>query len=320
MRRKNWLILRGHKSITSRILPYFPSRKRESINLWILGALCLLTLACAIPIPTTEPLTIISTVDHVQSVDLDGAEQATVRLRLLSKYLTIDPSDAVELLRGHFRYNVKEWAPSVKQTTNGTLRNVTVGQGLGSQIPLSTSDDYVNEWAIALGKGVPIDLDIDIGAGDAALDLSGLSISDLSMTTGSADVSLVFNSPNPEPLGTLRLTSGTGKFAASGLGNANFDRVVVLGGTGTVNLDFGGALQRSAVADITAGAGKIDVRVPAALGVRLTFAGTSVSTVETIGFTEQSENIFVNDAYGVAPLTLTINITAGVGAITLISQ
>ena len=265
----------------------------------IVGALCLLTIACAIPIPTIEPLTKIDTVDHVQSVALDGAQRAVVRLRLLSKRLIVRPGDGVGLLQGHFRYNVEEWAPSVKQDTNGETTNVTIGQGLGSQIPLGTSDEYVNEWVIDLGYGVPVDLGLDIGAGNADLDLSGLSISDLSMTTGSADVSLVFNTPNPEPLGVLRLTSGTGKFVASGLGNANFDRISILGGTGTINLDFNGDFRRSAVADIKAGAGKIDVRVPASVGVRLTFAGTPVSTVETIGFTEQGENVYVNGAYGV---------------------
>lgn len=290
-------------------------------NGWlVVGVLCLLGLACAVPIPTTAPLTVIETVDQVQSVALDGAERAEVRLRLLSKRLVVRPGDGVGLLRGHFRYNVEEWTPSVKQTADEGTTKVTIGQGIGSQIPLSTSDDYINEWEIDLGYGVPIDLGVDIGAGSAELDLSGLSISDLSMTTGSADVSLVFNSPNPEPLGTLRLTSGTGKFVASGLGNANFDRISVLGGTGTVNLDFGGNLQRSAVVDVKAGAGKIDIRVPAALGVRLTFSGTPVSSVETIGFAEQSHNVYVNDAYGTATLTLSINVTAGVGAITLISQ
>ena len=287
---------------------------------WGVGVLCLLLLACAIPIPTTAPLTVIETVEQVQSVELDGAQRAEVRLRLLSKGLVVRPGDGVGLLRGRFRYNVEEWTPSVKQTTDEGTTKVTIGQGLGSQIPLSKSDEYVNEWEIELGYGVPIDLGVDIGAGDAELDLSGLAISDLSMTTGSADVLLVFNSPNPEPLGVLRLTSGTGKFVASGLGNANFDRISVLGGTGTVNLDFNGNLLRSAVVDVKAGAGKIDIRVPAALGVRLTFSGTPVSSVETIGFTEQSDNVYVNETYGVSTLTLTINVTAGVGAITLISQ
>ena len=245
---------------------------------WIVGALCLLTIACAIPIPTTAPLTVIDTVDEVKSVDLDGAQRAVVRLRLLSERLTVRPGDGVALLQGRFRYNVEEWAPSVKQNTDEETTSVTIGQGIGSQIPLGKSDDHINEWEIDLGYGVPIDLGVDIGAGEADLDLSGLSISDLSITTGSASVSLVFNSPNPEPLGVLRLTSGTGKFVASGLGNANFDRISVLGGTGTVNLDFNGALQRSAVVDIKAGAGKIDIRVPAAVGVRLTFAGTPVSS------------------------------------------
>jgi hypothetical protein len=287
---------------------------------WLIGVSFWVLIACAIPIPTTAPLTKIDMVDETQLAGLDGAQRAVVRLRLLSQRLAVQPGDGVALLRGRFRYNVKEWAPSVKQNTSDDTTTVTVGQGLGSQIPLGTSDDYVNEWDVGLAYGVPIDLGVDIGAGQVQLDLGGLSLSDLSVTSGSADVSATFDSPNPEPLGLLRVTSGTGKFVASGLGNANFDRLSVLGGTGIVNLDFSGAQARSAVVDIKAGAGRIDIRVPASVGVRMTLSGTGVSTVDTIGFTEQSDNVYVNAAYGAATLTLTINVTAGVGAITLISQ
>lgn len=284
------------------------------VSLWVF-------IACAIPIPTTAPLTKIDMVDETQSVGLDGAQRAVVRLRLLSQRLAVRPGDDVGLLLGRFRYNVKEWAPSVKQNADEGTTTVTVGQGLGSQIPLGKSDDgYVNEWDVGLAYGVPIDLGVDIGVGQVQLDLGGLSLSDLSVTSGSADVSLTFDAPNPEPLGHLRLTSGTGTFVVSGLGNANFDHLSVLGGTGRVNLDFSGAQSRSAVVDIKAGAGKIDLRVPASVGTRVTLTGTGAGTVDIIGFTEQSDKVYVNAAYGVAALTLTINVTIGVGAITLISQ
>ncbi len=275
---------------------------------------------CMIPIPTVQPLTTIEPVDEFQTVDAGGAQRAVVRLRLLSRTLTIRGADDVGLLRGRFRYNVKEWAPNIKQVMNDGTAQVTINQGMGSQIPLGKHDEYQNAWDIDLTRGLPLDLSVDMGAGEATLDLTGLSLENLSITSGSTDLSLTFGVPNPQPLGSLRVTAGAGKVVASGLGNANFDHLSVLGGAGSVDLDFGGAFQRSALADITAGAGKITIRVPAGIGVRATLAGTPLSGIDTLGFTEQGDKVYVNDAYGVAPLTLTLKITTGIGSVSLISQ
>lgn len=288
---------------------------------WALAAVLLgVTLACAVPVPTVEPLTKIEPVDEVQIIGLEGAERAEVRLRLVSDSIIVRPQAGLELLRGRFSYNVDEWSPNVKQDTDAGLTRVTIGQGIGSQIPLGKSDEYFNAWEIELAPGIPLDLGVDIGSGQAALDLTGLSVRNLGVTTGSADVSLAFNAFNPEPLALLRLTTGTGKFIVSGLGNANFDRLSVLGGAGTVDLDFSGAMRRAAIVDVKAGAGKINVRVPSTLGVRVTFTSTPASSVDAVGFSEQSDNVYINAAYGQAMLTLTLNITAGIGSVTLVSQ
>ena len=285
------------------------------------AAVLAITLACAIPIPTVQPLTVTDLVEETHQVLLGDEQRAEIRLRLLSDTLAVRASDDADLLSGSFRYNVTEWAPKVDQTSeDGTLR-VTVDQGLGSQIPLGKDDAYQNTWDVRLGRAVPIDLEVDMGTGIADLDMTGLPLTKLSVTSGSTDLSLAFAAPNPEPLGSLRLTAGTGTVTATGLGNANFDTFSTLGGTGTLDLDFSGALQRSAVADIKAGAGSITVRVPADLGVRVTLSGVlSVAKVQGTGFAEESEGVYVNAAYGISPLTLTVRVGTGVGAITLISQ
>lgn len=290
---------------------------------FLLTAVCLwLLLACTIPIPTVEPLTVIDGVSQTETINREGAERASVRLRLLTDSLIIRPSAEVDLLQGLFSYNVAEWEPTIKQDAreSGDLTVVTINQGMGSQIPLGGSEEYANAWEIDLAQDIPIDLDVNIGAGDAQMDLGGLMLRNFSVTSGSADLSLTFDEANPMPMSVMRLTSGTGRYAVSGLGNANFDRLAIAGGAGSMDLNFDGAWARGAIADVRAGAGKVTLRVPEAVGVRVTFSSTPISTIETTGFSEQSENVYVNGAYGVAPVTLTINITAGIGAITLISQ
>lgn len=280
----------------------------------------LLLASCSIPIPTVQPLTRIDLVEEAQSVPMQDAARATVRLRLLSEALTVQPGAGGDFFRGVFRYNVQEWSPKIEQEVkNGTLA-LTVGQGIGSQIPIGMSDEYDNTWDVALATGIPIDLGIDMGTGTADLELSGLSISKLSLTTGKTDVTVAFREPNAVPLSMLRVTAGTGKTYISGLGYANFDELHILGGAGAIDLDFDGQLSRSAMVDIKAGAGEITLRVPDTIGVRATYAGTPISKVTTTGFTEQEDNVYINGAYGQASLTLTIKIIAGVGKVTLVSQ
>jgi len=294
--------------------------KRRGVLL-ILG---LLALACTIPvppIPTPRPITTVNPpVEETQTLGLEGANRAEVRLGMAAGDLSVRPADGVELLSAAFRYNVLEWKPVVKQQTQEQRTQVSINQGMGTQLVLGDLGDYVNSWTVGLAQGVPLDLGIELGTGKTQLELGGLSLSALSVTAGSNDLSCSFASPNPEPLATFRLNQGTGDVVVSGLGNANLDRFTFIGGAGTVDLDFAGAWTRAAIADLKAGAGKITVRVPATLGVRVVFAGTSVSSVEAIGFIKQEETVYVNPAYGVAPLTLTLNATTGVGTITLISQ
>jgi hypothetical protein len=286
--------------------------------LWL--SLLLLLAGCVIPIPTVQPLTKIDPTEEVQSVSLGDASRASVRLRLLSEEINVRSSSGIDFFRGVFKYNIAEWSPKIDQEFTGNTLKLTVGQGLGSQLPIGLDDEYDNAWDIELAKGIPMDVEVDMVTGKADLDLSGLFLTKLTLTTGTADVALAFHEPNPEPLSMLRVTAGTGKTTITGLGHANIDQLNIIGGTGTVNLDFNGMLSRSAIVDIKAGAGEFNIRVPDAIGARVTFIGTPISSMTTTGFTEEADNIYYNDAYGQAALTLTIKITAGVGKVTLISQ
>jgi hypothetical protein len=48
----------------------------------------------------------------------------------------------------------------------------------------------VNEWSIQLGSGVPLDLSIDVGAGESTLRLGGLDLAELSVDTGAGTTSI----------------------------------------------------------------------------------------------------------------------------------
>jgi len=283
----------------------------------------LMTLACALPLPvlpTPKPLTQIEPKDDVQTLDVAGAAQLQVIARVLKGDLTVQGIKGT-VLKVQTRYNVAEWEPKLTSVTQPESLQVKIQQGLGQELPLGAeSDRYLYLSTLELPRDVPLSLTLDQGVGKSVLTLGGLSLTSLGVTLGQADLNLTFDSINPVPMSTLRLTSGSGKAYLSGLGNANFDRLNIIGGAGSLDADFSGAWSRSALADIKAGVGKITLRFPAKIGVRVVLTSSSVTSIEAVGFSKKGENEYVNAAYGQAPITLTVNLTAGVGMISLISQ
>lgn len=295
------------------------ARNRYSVVILVL----LFTLACALPlpvVPTPQPLTKIDPTDLSQQADARGSTDLAVTVRILKGDLTVQGVEG-DVLKAQTRYNVAEWEPKLTATPESGTLKVKFEQGLGQELPIGAeSEEYMYVATLELPKTLPLSLVLDQGVGKAVLDMNGLSVSSLGLTLGKADLSLSFKSVNPIPLTTLRLTSGSGKAYLSGLGNANFDRLNIIGGAGTLDVDFTGAWSRSAVADVKAGAGRIKLRFPADLGVRVVLSSTSLTSIEAVGFTKKGDNEYVNAAYGKSPLTLTVNLTAGVGTIDLISQ
>ncbi len=52
---------------------------------------------------------------------------------------------------------------------------------------LRGGDHIVNEWDLHLGKDIPLDLDVELGAGQSDLALGGLRLTELDIRTGAGE-------------------------------------------------------------------------------------------------------------------------------------
>lgn len=120
-----------------------------------------------------------------------------------------------------------------------------------------------------LTREVPLDLRLEFGAGEADIDLGGLSLRSLSLSTGASETRIAFRTPNRVAAEEVELKAGAASFQATGLGNARAQRYVFEGGVGETVLDFGGAWDRNATARISMGIGSLTLRFPRGLGVRI---------------------------------------------------
>jgi CubicO group peptidase (beta-lactamase class C family) len=115
-----------------------------------------------------------------QSVELGGNAPVRVEIDFGAGELEL-AGGAQKLLEADFAYNVAELKPEVEYT-DGTL--VVRQPDYNSMLGLREIDDFRNEWSLRLYDGVPMDLNVDVGAGTSDLQLAGLSLTRLNVTLG----------------------------------------------------------------------------------------------------------------------------------------
>jgi hypothetical protein len=93
------------------------------------------------------------------------------------------------------------------------------------------------------------------------------------------------------------------------------DRVEIDMGVGEVNLDLRGPHASGFLVKIDGGVGSAKLALPAEVGVRVKVDG-GLGSVDTHGLTKQS-GAYVNDAYGKSPVTIEVDIDAGIGSLDL---
>jgi hypothetical protein len=115
-----------------------------------------------------------------ESVELGDAEAVRVEIEMGAGDLEVT-GGAQDLLQADFTYNVAVLKPEVEYA-DGTLvvRQVDVG---GLPV-LQGITGFRNEWDLRLNDGVPIDLRLNMGAGNSDLRLAGLALTGLNVDLG----------------------------------------------------------------------------------------------------------------------------------------
>jgi hypothetical protein len=167
--------------------------------------------------------------------------------------------------------------------------------------------------SIRIAPTVPTDLEMRFGAGQAQLELGGLSLRSAELTTGASETRIAFSSRNRVPGDLVRIRSGVASVHAESLGNSRAKRFEIEGGIGKTLLDFGGSWEGDATASVKMGIGSLRLRFPRDLGIRLT--RTSLLTRLNTEGLERRGNGFQSSNWASAPYKLTVHVEAGLGSI-----
>ncbi len=114
-----------------------------------------------------------------------------------------------------------------------------------------------------------MDLDLEFGAVKADLDLGGLALTGLDLSTGASESTVDVSEPNTSGMQRARFEVGAADFTARHLGNLRADRIEVDAGVGSVALWFDGNWDRDSRVAIDMGLGTLELHVPEGLGIQI---------------------------------------------------
>jgi len=225
------------------------------------------------------------------TIERGDAESVNATIRMAAGALKVE-GGADTLLDADFTYNVTDWEPKVTYEVIDNAGRLDIRHTGSDTWPLM--DDARNEWDLRLNDTIPLDLRIEMGAGDHDLDLEGLSITELDIKLGAGDLDLTLGD-NPE-LTRLELDIGAGD----------------------VEIDFNEGWEQDTDVSIQGGVGKITLTLPQDTGVRIT-ATQGIGDIDTTGLIREG-GAWINDGYGSQSPTMEIDIRAGIGEINIIGD
>ena len=117
---------------------------------------------------------------ETRAIERDNAELVRVNLKMGAGDLNVR-GGAKKLMEGAFVYNLPSWQPKIRYNNTGVRGDLTIEQGRTGH---THHGNAKYRWDIALNDEVPLDLNVDFGAGNAHLDLGSLSLRSVRLDMG----------------------------------------------------------------------------------------------------------------------------------------
>jgi N-terminal domain of toast_rack, DUF2154 len=116
------------------------------------------------------------------SLDLDDSKSTRVQIRMGSGALRVK-SGTPKLMEGQFAYNVPDWKPVVDRKAGELSLSQPGSSG-------SSFGNSVNNWDLTLNREAPMEVRVDLGAGEANLELGQINLSRVEMNIGAGKVTM----------------------------------------------------------------------------------------------------------------------------------
>jgi len=238
-----------------------------------------------------------------------GQKDLRVQVKYGAGTFTVRPAEEGLLYRMHLRYDEELFEPRAE--LSGSRLRLGV-EGVRSSLRM-VRRDHDGEMVLALARGIPMDLDLEFGAVRADLDLGGLSLTDLDLSTGASESTVDVSEPNPESMRSASFEVGAADFTARRLGNLNATSFSVDAGIGSVALWFDGSWRQDARVAVEMGLGSLELHFPEGLGVKLT-KDSFLTSLDAQGLVKRGDAYYSLD-WERASRRVTVEVDAAFGSV-----
>ena len=240
-----------------------------------------------------------------------GEQRLEVNVSYGAGELTLGRADSDLLYHARFDYDEDFVTPSVDYAGGRLDLGISSHNNRGFKGRSASSS-----LDLRLSRDVPMDLNLDFGAGSARLDLSGLPLRGLEVNTGASESEIRVDAVNPERLESVSVNVGAAELSLHGIGNLNADRVTVKAGLGSVTLGLDGQWPRDARITVGMGLGALTIRVPESLGVHIR-RENFLTSINAEGFTRNGRS-YRSTNWETADRRVEVDISAALGAIEIV--
>ena len=133
---------------------------------------------------------------ETQSVTLQGAQSVTTNIDIPAGSLDI-AGGASQLLDADFNYHESDGQPQVEYSVSGGHGDLSITQQNKMHLHMATSR---NDWQLRFADNVPMDMNVQIGAGSSNLRLQGLGVKNLDVQAGVGQMNLDLTGPRKSDL------------------------------------------------------------------------------------------------------------------------
>jgi hypothetical protein len=208
----------------------------------------------------------IENIQTVETVDLDFSVN--------SGACAIKPSKTDEILTVYGNQNYDSYSHSFNKETIGKVCKIKLlleddkSSGLSSSISYRVFGKSEGEsdkiWKLFLSQDKTYDLNLKYGIGKADIDLSGLAIEKVKISTGSADINVGYLSGNYNrvPMDTFYVKVDLGSVKVQNLNLSKSKHIIADIGFGDLLLDFGNKSEVSSNIRGSVGAGNLIIILP----------------------------------------------------------
>jgi hypothetical protein len=138
------------------------------------------------------------TLHDTQAVSLQGAQSVTANIDIPSGSLDVaGGASASQLLNANFDYHESDGHPQVEYSVSGTHGDLSITQENKLHLHIATSR---NDWQLRFADNVPMDMNVQIGAGSSNLRLQGLGVKNLDVQAGVGQLDLDLTGPRKSDL------------------------------------------------------------------------------------------------------------------------